>query len=259
MTLVSLEIRSLLRESSGFIGKDADKIPDTVLYHHKAHKKSFYDFLTDILKSHTFSYFNYKNERLLTMRNDFWDQYYDHNGIAEKLEQVKQDEAQLLKELANLNVYYNVLHISKEPDEKIKFGDLFLNHSDIGVADGKFYLCITAHCDCLEPTENIKNNFFFIKGQINKKHKEVLNNGDSTFCSYVKHGNETIIIEWDQRPIILNIPDSKVKNNIVEATDGINHKYYLHYKTTLKENYTQRLANFSFPFTIRVGIDFAGL
>ena len=48
LTLTSLEIRNLLRESSGFIGKDADSINEAALFHHQSKKENFFDFIIDI-------------------------------------------------------------------------------------------------------------------------------------------------------------------------------------------------------------------
>ncbi len=257
LTLISLEVRSLLRESSGFIGKDANLITDAILFHQQNKKESFFDFLMSIIKSHTLSYFDYKQGKLNTVTAGFWNDYGKARNIQQSLDELVKNEDQIIAEIKKLNVYYNTLHITKYSGSKLSFGDIFYTTKD-NKRDGRFFLCITAHCDCIEPQENIKNNFFFISGEKKDAH-ELVKKGDDVFCSYLADELGIIAINWNPRPVILNIKDSEVKDNKLAAIDGLGNEYLLNYHTTLKENYTQRMANNSFAHAMRVGIDFAKL
>ncbi|KQR67487.1 response regulator receiver domain [Pedobacter sp. Leaf176] len=254
LTLITLETRSLLRESSGFIGKDADSIKDAVLYHQRDKKSGFFEFLMSIIKSHTISYFDYKQGRLKSVQDEFWDTYDREKNVKEKLTELEksENEVELIDEILKLNLYYNTLHIKRSDGDKLKFGDVFYRKKD-----GSFFLCITAHCDCLEP-DNIKNNFFFITG---KKHSsvEMVKMGDDVFCSYLKDNDKVIAVRWNNRPVVLKIKDNKVLNHILKGLDGKDEDYELIYHSTIKENYTQRMANNSFAHAMRVGIDFGKL
>lgn len=252
LTLITLEIRSLLRESSGFIGKDADSIGDAVLFHQQQKKSGFMEFLMSIVKSHTISYFDYKQASLTSMKDDFWSEYLKEKNIqplVDKLEEAEQKGA-LVKELIKLNVYYNVLHVKRSEGDIVKFGDVF---KDAG--SGNFYMCITAHCDCLQP-QNIKNNFYFISG-LGESPEKLVAEGDDTHCSYIRSDNGIVAINWNPKPIVFKISDNKLKNQIVNGVDGLEGKYELTYFSTIKENYAQRMANKAFSHTMRVGINFA--
>jgi hypothetical protein len=257
LTLVSLEIRSLLRESSGFIGKDADSIADTILFHQKEKKDAFFDILMNIIRNHTSSYFEYKNSRLSSLTDVFWNAYGLKKGIPEKLTALKGNTDLLHKEVGKLNVFYNELHIKKSENDIIRFGDVFFSRGANGKPDGKYFLCTTAHCDCLKPRDNIKNNYYFIMGQKHSSVKDALDDGDDGHNSYIRLDGDTIAIKWNTRPVILNITNYKIKDLI--AKDGLGVEYSLAYATTLKENYAQRMANNSFGFPMRVGIDFGSV
>lgn len=256
LTLTSLEIRNLLRDSSGFIGKDADSINEAALFHHQSQKENFFDFIIDIWKSHTLSFVDYNSDKLNTLNKEFWEGYKTEKNISEKIELLKTKEPQFYTELAKLNIYYNSLHLSKPASDRIKFGDVFIGLDETGKPNGKYWLNISAHCDCLAPEDNLKNNFYFIAGSKNDL-KASLSDGDGGFNSYLKTGNDILSIKWHPRPVILNIRDSKMTDYVVKAKDGTLKEITLDYISTLKENYTQRMANNSFSFAMRVGIDFA--
>jgi hypothetical protein len=253
--LISLEVRSLLRESSGFVGKDADSIRDAILFHQLNKKAGFFDFLMSIIKSHTVSYFDYRQGKLNTVSKEFWELYSSEMDVQSKLnEMIKEENTQdLISELLKLNVYYNVLHLKRSEKEYLRFGDVFLSSKD-----KSYFLCITAHCDCLRPKENIKNNFFFIRGERTDPAK-LINEGDSVFCSYLKQEKNVIAVRWNSRPIVLKIDNNEIRDGKLSGTDGLNEQYELEYCSTIKENYTQRMANNSFAHAMRVGIDFGTL
>lgn len=255
LTLSSLEIRNLLRESSGFIGKDADSINEAALFHHQSQKSTFFNFIVDLWKSHVLSFVDYNTNKLETLNIEFWESYKKTHDIDNKLNVLKEDDTTYHNELAKLNMYYNSLHLTKDKNDIIKFGDIFLGIDQNGKHNGKYWLNITAHCDCILPKENIKNNFYFIAGN-NKPIKDLLADGDGGFNSYLNFEDKIHSISWNPRLLILNINDNKMNNNNVIASDGMHSQINLKYIGTLKENYAQRMANNSFSFAMRVGIDF---
>lgn len=256
LTLVTLEIRNLLRESSGFIGKGADEITDSVLFHQWKKKKSFFEFLMTIFKSHTVSHFDYKQGKLKSLHDEFWTAYEAEKGITQKVEDIikPENDGHLVKELLKLNLYYNVLHVKRSDHEKIKFGDVFTSIRN-GNPDGGYFLCITAHCDCLTPG-NIRNNFYFVRGEAEST-SVLVKKGDDVFCTYLSKGNEVIGVRWDPRPVVLRIANSELSDNKVTGVDGADDSFDLIYSCTIKESYAQRMANNSFAHAMRVGIDFA--
>lgn len=258
LTLTSLEIRNLLRDSSGFIGKDADSINDAALFYHKSRKENFFDFIVDIWKSHAHSFVDYNSHRLKTLNEEFWKEYETNNNLSAKLTDLMQNgnEESFHKELSRLNTYYNTLHVLKLKNEKIRFGDVFVCTEGNHKSD--FFLNITAHCDCEEPKENLKNNFYFLIGKKSKLDEE-LKKREEGFNSYLKIGEELIAIKWGNRPVVLNVPQSEMVDYTVNTKDGLQKDIPLKYIGTLKENYTQRMANNSFSFAMRVGIDFASI
>lgn len=259
LTLTSLEIRTLMREGSGFIGKDADSIKDAALFHHKELKAgSFFNFILEIWKSYLLSYVDAKTTNLQTFTNDFWEGYKNDNNVDQKLIDLKTDENKFYLELGKLNTYYNKLHLAKGKSDIIKFGDIFVELDDEGNETGDYWLNITAHCDCERPKENIKNNFSFTRGQ-KMNLKDGLTKSDEGFRSYLNKKEEVLLIDWKSRIHVLNISNNKMKNYLVNVKDGTARKFKLRYIATLKENYAQRMANNSFSFAMRVGIDFAGL
>lgn len=264
LTVTSLEIRNLLRESSGFIGKDLDDIVDEALFHHYDIKlskgESFFDFIVEIQKSHLLSTLNQKIGSLVTLEETVWEDYRAAKEVAKRTVKLKEDPTSFQKEVAKLNVHYNQLHINKNPDAKIRFGEVFYGLNDQCKPNGVFWLNVTAHCDGARPKEKIKNNFYFVQGLAQPKEiGEILKNSETRFVSYLCLEKEMKAIIWNNGLIILKVDSNQLDNYVLEGFDGIGAKYQLKYLATLKENYAQRMANNSFSFAMRVGIDFASI
>lgn len=262
LTLTSLEIRNLLRESSGFIGKDVDEIREEALFHHYELKtkkgESFFDFIVEIQKSHVSSTLNHKIGFLNSLDSTLWEDYKKSNNIDEKMKEIATDSALFSKEVAKLNVHYNKLHIIKNPNSKIKFGEVFIGFDESEKPNGTFWLNVTAHCDGERPKDKIKNSFFFIQGNAKLNGiEDILKNSESKFVSFLQLENDIKAIQWNDGLIILKIDNNHLDNFILKGNDGIGTNYCLKYIATLKENYAQRMANNSFSFAMRVGIDFA--
>jgi hypothetical protein len=255
LTLMSLEIRTLIRESSGFIGKDIDSINEAAFFFHREKKsQSFYDFIIEIWKGQTTSFVYEKYKTITTLQPEFWETYSDLSKMSNKIDDLKKNKKEFEKSLAELNYYYNVLNVNRAEGDAIKFGDVFVEDGKSG-AYNNLFLCITAHCDCAQP-ENIYNNFYFLKGEKVSTEK-ALGEGDGTFCSFLKDSNgEPIAVRWGNKPIVININDPKIIHKLFDIKIGSN-EHSVKYLCTLKENYTQRMANNSFSFAMRVGIDFA--
>ncbi|MGI9055193.1 MAG: hypothetical protein ACR2F2_05250, partial [Pyrinomonadaceae bacterium] len=184
--------------------------------------------------------------------------FVSSNCVTPKLIDLKTDENKFHLELGKLNTYYNKLHVTKGKSDIIKFGDIFVELNDEGNETGNYWLNITAHCDCECPKENIKNNFSFTLGQ-KMRLKDGLSQSDEGFKSYLTKEDGILLIDWKRRINVLNISNNKMTNYLVNVKDGTARKFKLKYIATLKENYAQRMANNSFSFAMRVGIDFAGL
>lgn len=182
-------------------------------------------------------------------------------------------------ELTSLNVFYNSISIKNK--KRIDFGDVFKKDED-------YYLCINALCDCLRPEKN-KWQFFFVKGKPIDI-EDALRLGDTAFISFI---NNNLIVNWvplekhaqgnnDKEDIQIlkgfkykpayikpeqyliespDIADGKIKlwKAIQAKKDNLDiEETEIEYVTTIKENYTQRIANHAFTYPVRVGVDFVG-
>ena len=120
-------------------------------------------------------------------------------------------------------------------------------------------MCITALCDCLYP-ENIKNNFFFVKGTPADNLEIPIKKGDDGFKSYI---NKTTCILWTTgdyvKPFQLHLPTTEITDSIIKPLIISNselNELTLEYVFSLKSSYAQRIANHTFAHPIRVGVDF---
>lgn len=172
-------------------------------------------------------------------------------------------------DLLKMNVFYNALTLDKR-GKFINFGDVFRIDEE-----NRYLLCITPLCDCLKPQDKIKSNFYFAEGLVMKDKEKALKLGDTAFISYLPND---IIVRWGD----LNTDEEKAKynplyikpyqykvyenKNIIDDNKKIEVHYLnkegqirdktLTYITTIRTNYTQRIANHAFTYPMRVGIDF---
>lgn len=256
LALLGLELRNLYRDSSSIIGKDINEINELAFFHHQESLEivdngAFYDFLSNIWKDEVTSFLLNQNPLLFSVLND----YKTKNDIEAKLTGFRENTGNVRENLAKLNYYYSILRINQGKSRKIRFGDIFsIAYTDIATSpnDDEYLLCITPHCDCLRP--KINNSFYFVIGT-EIKLSNGLKKGDSGFISYIKTEKGIICIEWKTSPFTIYIPH----NNIIDSIecDFSGKKISLGYLTCQKENYTQRIANESFSFASRVGIDLA--
>lgn len=173
-----------------------------------------------------------------------------------------------------MNVFYNSFFLQKE-GKTLNFGDVFLvepnkNHKK----SPQYLICLTALCDCLNPQEKIKSNYYFAEGQ-NINMKMALELGETAFISYLPN-NITILwtdvaqneIQQKYSPIYVKPIQYKVfeGGNTINSENKIDVHYLdktgdtkteiLNYLGTIRPNYTQRIANHAFTHPIRVGVDF---
>lgn len=289
LAVLGLEMRNLFRRNASIIGKDINEINELAFFHHQAGigengDSDFYEFLMNMYKDELTSFLLDQKPTLFGALNN----YKANNKLDDKLV-VFRKEADFQSNLAKLNYYYSVQRINHNTSRNIRFGDIFAvdyvgdkspsdsdekmvsespSNSDEGKSAGidqdrnesvdkeiSYLLCITAHCDCLRP-KKINNYFHFVGGNEIKLHTG-LTKGDSGFISYIKAGEKIICIEWKTSPFTIHIPpdDNDITKTIY--SDFSREKILIKHLTCLNENHTQRIANGSFSWANRVGIDFA--
>ncbi len=251
-TLFGLEMRNRFRESAAFIGTEISSIDEIALFYHQKQVTSmeFLELLKNIWKEQASSFLYEKNIKIL----DALEEYKSDRRILHKVNTFKKTDKKNKDNLAKINVFYNTLNIKRMKVDKIKFGDIFFRKDN---DDIKFLLCITPHCDCLHPKENIGNMFHFIEGKKKCLSEGLGKNAEKDFFSFIYYEDYPICIKWHCRPFSIHIPESKnrIHNKIKVDIKGDN--TVISYLYTLRENYCQRIANQSFGFPLRVGITFA--
>jgi hypothetical protein len=250
-TLFGLEMRNRFRESAAFIGTEISNIDEIALFYHQNQVPStdFLELLKNIWKEQASSFLYERKIKILDSLED----YKKGRRINHRVNTFSKRNNSNQINLSKINAFYNTLEIKRMTDDTIKFGDIFFRKDDI---ERKYLLCITPHCDCLHPKENISNMFHFIEG------KEIdLSDGlgiaERDFVSFVYYEGHPICIQWYCRPFSIHI---STKNNRINRLIKVNikgNKIAMSYLRTLRENYSQRIANHSFGFPLRVGITFA--
>ena len=254
--LIGLEMQSIFSRSSAFIDENLLRFSKEALLQHRENFKAedlthfFPEFIKDILLEK--AKLNIRAQTLTLLEESFLDSIYD--GVEPDI-----------NELLAMNVFYNSSKL--ENDNKLNFGDVFqIEETD------DFIICITALCDCLRP-KSIDNKFFFARGSLINK-EDALQLRDTAFISFL---NEKQVVSWTDvtsmaenlhkfspvyvKPIQFSVIDpnfDEQKNlnfaflNELGKEDGFKAKYI----TTIKSNYTQRIANHAFSHPMRVGIDY---
>lgn len=244
MQLLGLELQNKIRCEESFVTSDVLQVSLKALgYHKHCHPIDFENFLKNVWIEQNALYIRHKKLALVDTIEDI--EYPDN----------------LDDEMAIMNVFYNSTTILN--DKELSFGDVFKQGED-------YFICITALCDCLRP-EKIDNSFFFAKGFIIKQNA-ALQLGDSGFVSFL---DKKTAVRWDHpstnetstaayiKPFNIFVPDNKISDKklkvyIIKEKEGKVGTYCedWEYVTTIKQNYTQRIANHAFTYPIRVGVDF---
>lgn len=205
------------------------------------------------------------------------------NDISKTITELPSDES-----LAAMNVFYNSVSIASiNPQDlpNLNFGDVF---EDGG---GKYFVCITALCDCYLPSK-INNIFYFAEGS-SISNELALTLGDTAFMSFLPNKKVVSWIAYEPdkfsydkdsfedskravdyfrqfkykpvyvKPHAYNVKSYKIENNSIEIrrVETKEEKedltfISLKYITTIRPSYTQRIANHAFAHPVRVGVDF---
>lgn len=255
--LLGLEMQSIFSQSSAFIDQNLLRFSkDSLLFHRENYRNDdllhfFPEFIKEIMLEK--ASLNLRNIPISLLDETFLDS--ENKGI------VPED-----RELIAMNIFYNSTKLKN--DNKLNFGDVFKKENE-----DEYYICITALCDCLRP-DKVENSFFFAKGSPIKQ-EDALKLGDTAFISYLA---EKQIVKWTDvntiidkehhkfspvyiKPIQYLVVDTQFNQdgeilfNFLKP-DGQKDSFKAEYITTIKSNYTQRIANHAFSYPIRVGVDF---
>lgn len=258
--LLAVEFRNAIIKSGNILGDELSKISNAaLLYNYKSGISHFSYFIKEAVNNQINLFIHDAKISLLT--EEICDEIKDPT--------IKPDD----KELGILNVFYN--SFSADNNKELGFGDLFYD------SDKNYYLCITALCDCLRPTEKIKNNFYFVKGS-----KMDLEKGlkvcETGFISYINSEGIPVAVNWASpvkesetmdespaptyiKPWMYFVKTPQIRSGQLQVAcmepnqsdeDDPVKKIDLKYSTTLKQNYAQRIANHAFMYPVRVGVDF---
>lgn len=242
--LLGLDMQNTYSENSAFIDDNLLKTKtDALMFHRKQLLEKdldieFDNFIKSLLLKHSKQ--TLENSSLKILEYDFL------NSISKSRYNVKDEE------IAILNTFYNGSFIKDK--NRMNFGDVFLKEGT-----DEYYMCITALCDCLHPS-NVKNNFFFVKGKLAVNLSDAIKTGDSGFKSFL---DKEKCVLWTSgeyiKPVQLHISQTEINNNILNTSFILNAvltQLPLKYVFSLKSSYAQRIANHTFAHPIRVGVDF---
>lgn len=241
MQLLGLEMQNIYRKTSSFVSPNVLQVSKKALaYHKKNHGKDFQDFIKSVLIEHN----------AVILRNEYL-------SLVDSIEE--EDACESDTELIAMNVFYNSTCLNG--NKKLSFGDVLKSDND------DYYICITALCDCALPEEKINNSFFFAKGVFIKPSK-VLDEAETGFVSFL---DDKTAVRWDSnnkdsdkahyiKPICFTITDNNIIDGKIQGylldKNGNRKELEFQYVTTIKQNYTQRIANHTFAYPVRVGVDF---
>lgn len=243
--ILGLDMQNSLLNEAAFIDENLlSTTLDTLMYHRKQLEENnldndFPNFIKSVM---------YENIKFSLQKNDFKSL---EKSFLDKITKNKPKTSD--NEIAKLNTFYNGSIINNKTT--LGFGDLLIDN-----LKNEYYLCITALCDCLFP-DKIKNNFYFVKGKKVSNFKKVIKEGDSGFKSFIDY--ETCIVWASEGEYIkpfqihvhsTNFNNGKIELKLINENQLLSLK--LEYKFTLKTSYAQRIANHSFSYPIRVGVDF---
>ena len=254
--LLGLEMQSIFSQSSSFIDENLLHFTkEAVIYHRENYKAEgiehfFPEFIKEIMVEK--AKLNIRNQELSLLEDGFLDSLNEN---------IKPE----IDELLSMNTFYNASKL--HTDNKLNFGDVF-KADDLD----EYYICITALCDCLRP-DKINNTFFFAKGKLINK-ESALQLGDTAFLSYLSN---KIVVAWTDvisieeslhkfSPVYIKPLSFTVSNNKFSENGNLSFSYIdmknnisllnVTYVTTIKANYTQRIANHAFSYPIRIGVDY---
>ena len=241
MHLLGLEMRNIQRKGETFIDSKVLAVTkETLGYHKKQRGDDFSKFIKDVMAEHLKTNISKVDLSIIEAIPEF-----DYQDSPDKKE-----------EYASMNVFYNSQYVM-DKNKFLSFGDVF-------ECNGKYYICITALCDCAHPGSR-DNCFYFAEGNKITLDK-ALAKGESGYISYI---SPDCCIVWDNKdingnyshivPVNYFVPNNLIKENkikILRFKNNETEECDFKYLTTIRQNYTQRIANYAFSHPVRVGIDF---
>jgi hypothetical protein len=251
LTLLSIEMRDKFRDDSFKVSERISSLDEKAFFYHLEnykqqfirYKDQFYDFL---LRSWTSEIEAYNLNQQPTVFSVL-DEYVNSKNY-KKIDKgaIHQEIADLITTLSTINILNR-----QEKDPEIRFGDIFkAKHPDRKFT---YYLCITPQCVCVDP-EKVDNNFFFLKTE-SVKHDltSALTNIEKEFYSIIKDEGKNLSLKWGNcKPFTMWINTNNFYNLKGRYTFF---DVQLMYVTTLKETFTQRIANKAFGYGTAIGID----
>ncbi len=253
LNILSLELKDRLRESFSKIGTQFSKTDEQAFFYHLENYRtlnngqdydlrSIYDF---ILKSWIGELHQQKiNEQPSILK--FASHRYDTLESPPPKELMETDSG-LIDELIIYCAYVSTSKVADRSDLSLRFGDLFVNSEN----PDEFFLCITPACDCLHPKEKINDNFYFAKGA-NTNKLNAIQRAEKGYYSFVLTDNGPKSVEWQCKPFTSYVVTNDINQFKINYCGS---EIQLKHLIVLKENYTQRIANESFGYGHRVGID----
>lgn len=262
MSLMAIELKDLFRTNVSFIGNSIKNIDELAFFNQWANLNKDKE-TTQAEAEVEFNHFLLENwlselsQFTLNVSNNLefsraLKKYYEEYKLEDALKQnVPQEE--LIKLGANFSTLN--IHNGSRKCSKIQFGDIFWKNDTL-TSCNEVLLCITPHCDARRP-QKIKHTHYFIRGIVVTNVDEIdkaLKESEKENYSFLYVEGKPICINWITKPITAYIPEANNDVNNVIEIDLFGTKYQLKYITILKENYTQRVANYSFGHAMRVGI-----
>lgn len=244
MHLLGLEMRNIQRKSTSFIDSSILSVRKETLGYHKHQSGSgFSGFVKNVMVEQLKT--NISNAAL---------------SILDAITPVDYHEDSATKnEFALMNVFYNSQR-RNDINKTLTFGDVFK-------CEDKFYICITPLCDCAHPKSR-DHCYYFAEGEEIRLEK-ALAKKESGYISYL---SPDCCVMWDKVdhngdyshvvPVSYLVPDNNIIANkliIKRFKDNIVDECEFEYITTIRQNYTQRIANYAFSHPVRVGIDFVNI
>jgi hypothetical protein len=258
ITLLSVEMRDRFREDLSKIGNNISLIDEKAFFWHLEHYKKrspenyenlFFDFLLN-------SWTNELSEYNINLKPKVFDVIDEYRKI-NTLEVIKGlDITDSLARLAN-KLSTSKINDRFARDNKIRFGDIFKIKLNVESENDEYYLSITPHCICIDSCK-IDNNFYFIRSEnVSHDYTSALKKVETEHYSFIEDDNIIKAIKWGEcKPFTSYI----IENNLQSLKSTFkNSEIELIYITSLKENFTQRIANKSFSYGTSIGIDLPNL
>jgi hypothetical protein len=150
-----------------------------------------------------------------------------------------------LNELLNTNSgLTNVCH-------KLYFGDVFVSDDD------KYWMCITAKCDCARPDIKIENEYTFIQGTT-ANIGTAMDYAEKGNYSFLRDKNRNIVaVEWKLKLHTVYVYNTIVGPGKKVVAKFVKGKRTISYICNICDSYAQRMANAAFAEAYRVGVSYA--